>query len=159
MDMAKQSKQAISVTPMQRPWRRAVNPLKISKLNRDELREARQDALLVMAETTELLEERVSPVEMAELLTRLSYATASPQNNLTSQDIQLKIAVYRDGLSDVPASALREAIEECVKTEKWFPAVATIREASSPAWRRLQSTQDGADRVSHETKHLLEARE
>ena len=59
----------------------------------------------------------------------LGVLTATFPNHLSADGVK----AYAHMLSDIPIPALQVAIEECVKSCRFFPSVAEIRERATPA--------------------------
>ena len=53
----------------------------------------------------------------------------------------LQLEAYRQGLNGVSERLLKEAVVQIIKTEKKFPAVATILEYKAAAYRKLGPTE------------------
>ena len=85
----------------------------------------------------------VGQTEIKPLLAKLSLACRSNQGD--ELDWRARAALYVEYLSDLPARFLAEAIDEWIKTNVFFPAIAELREITNrkadAARKRLEELQ------------------
>ncbi len=73
--------------------------------------------------------------EIQRMVTKASFAY--PAVKLSDQEARVRLEVYADALSDIPADILGVAFLEAVKTIKFFPSIAELRAlAHAEALRR-----------------------
>jgi hypothetical protein len=72
-----------------------------------------------------------------------------PQHPLSREAVR----VYRENLGDVPPGLLQAAARRCIRTCRWFPKIAELREAAAEISLDLpsegQALQQVFDRVEH----------
>lgn len=91
--------------------------------------------------------------EITGILDRL--ISAYPTSKIDNQEET--ILVYADSLEDIPGYLLEEAVDECIKTMKWFPSVSEVRKEASKlahSWDELKGKHIGSP-----FSHLPEERE
>lgn len=71
-----------------------------------------------------------------------------PQQPLTAGAAE----VYRRNLADVPPALLQQAAERCIRTCRWFPRVAEIREAAAEIALQLPGEARALDQIDNRVR-------
>ncbi|WP_311267469.1 hypothetical protein [Sphingobium sp. WCS2017Hpa-17] len=62
----------------------------------------------------------------------IKLSTAMAKRNMSDLDAKLTLSAYQDGLSDLAACDLAHACVHLLRTSRFMPTVAEIREAAAP---------------------------
>ena len=91
----------------------------------------------------------------------LKLSTAMAKAKMSEQDANLTIAAYQDGLSDLAACDLAQACIHLLRTSRFMPTVAEIREAAAPlsALRRYRQGRASMLILRHEREWTAPANE
>jgi hypothetical protein len=72
----------------------------------------------------------VTAEETAHVLRLIGACYATQRQRMSQQDARAMAAAYTAGLADLEFSRVRAAVERLVKSSKWIPTIAEIREAA-----------------------------
>ncbi len=72
----------------------------------------------------------MTSAECREVLKLLGAAYPNQRQRMSDDDVRAMAAVYTAGLADLELSRVRAAVERLVKSSKWIPTIAEIREAA-----------------------------
>lgn len=100
----------------------------------------------------------VEPLTTALILDLLPKLLVAFPSKLSSQNIGHTADVYRNGLRGLSGSAVREAIDTCIRTDEYFPKVARIRELASVIDRKRNQAAIAARLTTWDTCGVCGAR-
>jgi hypothetical protein len=72
----------------------------------------------------------VKELEVREVLKLIGAAYPTQRQRMSNDDVRAMAAVYTAGLLDLDFGRVRAAVDRLVKSSKWIPTIAEIREAA-----------------------------
>lgn len=84
-------------------------------------------------------DERLTPAEPDKIEGIVAYlAMGFPSQRLSDAEAEARLAIYVEGLSDLPEEVLQEAARAAVRKCKFYPTVKELRDLAWPHFNRLQ---------------------
>jgi hypothetical protein len=82
----------------------------------------------------------MTPEQTRDVFKMILAGWSTQRQKMSEDDIRGMAAIYTAGLADLEYDVVKQAIQRVVRTEKWLPTIASIREAAGVIVHGTQTT-------------------